>query len=63
MGEARSTHGKADKCILGNPEGKRPLGRHRPRWEENIGIDPTKIGWEGVDWMHLAQNSDHGGPL
>jgi hypothetical protein len=35
--------------LVGKAEGKRPLGRTRRRWEENI----RKIGWEGVDWMHL----------
>jgi hypothetical protein len=37
-------------------EGKRPPGRPRRRWEDNIRIDLTEIGWEGVNWMHLAQD-------
>jgi hypothetical protein len=40
---------------VGKPGGKRPLGRHRRRWEDNIRWDLREIGWEGVDWMHLAQ--------
>jgi hypothetical protein len=44
---------------VGNPEGKRPLGRPRRRWVDNIKIDLGEIGWEGVDWIDLAQNRDH----
>jgi hypothetical protein len=40
------------------PEGKRPHGRSRHRWEDNIRIYYKEIGWEGVNWMHLAQNRD-----
>jgi hypothetical protein len=39
-------------------EGKRPLAISRRRWEDNIRIDLREIGWEGVDWMHLAQDRD-----
>jgi hypothetical protein len=35
---------------------KRPLGRQRSRWEDNIKMDLKEIGWEGMDWMHLAQD-------
>jgi hypothetical protein len=38
------------------PEGKRPLGRPRRRWEDNIRIDIREIGWEGLDWIHLAKD-------
>jgi len=38
------------------PEGKRPLGRPKRRREDNIRMDPKEIGWEGVDWIHLAQD-------
>jgi hypothetical protein len=38
------------------PEGKRPLGRPRRRWENNIKIDHRELGWEGVDLIHLAQD-------
>jgi hypothetical protein len=37
---------------------KRPLGRPRHRWEINIAMDLEEIGWEGVDWIHLAQDRD-----
>jgi hypothetical protein len=39
-------------------EGKRPLERPRCRWDDNIRIDLREIEWEGVDWMHLAQDTD-----
>jgi hypothetical protein len=41
------------------PEGKRPLGRPRRRWVENIKMDLREIGWAGVDWIDLAQDRDH----
>jgi hypothetical protein len=41
---------------VGKPEGKRPLGRPRRRWVDNIKMDFTKIGWHGVDWIELAQD-------
>jgi len=44
--------------LIGKPEGKRPLGRPRRRWKDNIRIDLREIGWEGVDWMHLDKNRD-----
>jgi hypothetical protein len=40
------------------PEMKRPLGRLRRRLEENIKLDIREIGWEGVDWIQLAQDRD-----
>jgi hypothetical protein len=43
---------------MGKPEGKRPLGRSRRRWEDGIKMDLRKIGWEDVEWIHLAQNRD-----
>jgi hypothetical protein len=46
MGNARSAY-----SIL---EEKRPLARHRCRWENNIRMDLREIGWEGVNWMQLA---------
>jgi hypothetical protein len=36
------------------PEGKRPLGRQRCRWVENIKMDLREIGWDGVDWIDVA---------
>jgi hypothetical protein len=50
MGEMRS----ACNILIGNHEGKRLLGRPRRRWENNIRMDLTEVGWEGLDWMHLA---------
>ena len=41
--------------MVGNPEGKRPLGRPRRRWEDNIKIDLQEVGWESVDWINLAE--------
>jgi hypothetical protein len=48
----------AYKIFVEKPEGKRPLGRPRRRWEDNIKMDITGIGVEGVDWIHLDQNRD-----
>jgi len=48
-----------EKCVQHfgwKPEGKRPLGRPRRRWEDNITMDLKDIGWEGVDWVHLGQD-------
>jgi hypothetical protein len=39
---------------VGNPEGKRRLGRPRHRWLDNIRMDPGKVGWGAVDWIGLA---------
>ena len=43
---------------MGKPEGKRPLGRPRRRWEENIKMDLKKVGCGGMDWIELAQDRD-----
>jgi hypothetical protein len=43
---------------VGNPEGKRPLGRQRLRRVDNIKIKLREIGWDGMDWIHLAQYRD-----
>ena len=43
---------------MGKPEGKRPLGRPRRRWEDNIRIDVQEVGCWGVDWIDLAQDRD-----
>jgi hypothetical protein len=43
----------------GNPEGKRPLGRPRCRWEDNIKIDLGEIGWVGMEWIYVAYDRDH----
>jgi hypothetical protein len=43
---------------VGKPEGKRPLGRPRRRWVDNIKIDLRGIGWDDMDWIDLAQDRD-----
>jgi hypothetical protein len=53
----------AYKIFVGKPEGKRPLGRPRRRWEDKIRMDLKEIGWKGVDWLHLAQDRDQGQDL
>jgi hypothetical protein len=40
------------------PEGKRPLGRPRCRWEENVKMDVQEVEWEGRDWIDMTQNRD-----
>jgi hypothetical protein len=52
MGETRNTY----KILVGKPEGKRPLGRPRRRWVDKIKMDLTEIGWDGMDWIDLAQD-------
>jgi hypothetical protein len=49
--------GNAREILVEKSEGKRPLGRPRRRWEDNIRPD-RETGWKGVDWMHLAQDRD-----
>jgi len=61
MSRVCSTCGRYEnvlQILIGIPEGKRPLGRTRHRWEDNIKMYLTEIGWEGVDWIHLAQDRD-----
>jgi hypothetical protein len=43
---------------VGKPEGKRPLGRPRRRWVDNIKMDLREVGWNGMDWIDLAQDRD-----
>jgi hypothetical protein len=43
---------------VGKPEGKRPLGRHRRGWEDNIKMDLREIGWGGMNWSDLAHDWD-----
>jgi hypothetical protein len=54
IGEERKVY----KVLVGKPEGKRPLGRPRRRWEDGIRMDVKKIGLGGVDWIRLAQDRD-----
>jgi hypothetical protein len=63
MGRACSTNGGGEKrnaysILVGNQEGKRPLGRPRRRWVDKIKIDLREIGWDGGDWIDLAQDRD-----
>jgi hypothetical protein len=53
----------AYRILVGNPEGKRPLGRPRHRWMGNIKMDLREIGWDGMDWIDLAQTRDQGWTL
>jgi hypothetical protein len=46
------------RVLVGKPEGKRPLGKPRRRWEDNIKMDLQEVGCEGVGWMELAQDRD-----
>jgi hypothetical protein len=54
MGEERKVY----KVLVGKPEGKRPLGRPRRRWENGIRMDLMEIGLGGVDWIRLSQDRD-----
>jgi hypothetical protein len=54
MGEKRNAY----RLLVGKPEGRRPLGRRRRRWLDNIKMDLLEIGWGGVDWIGLAQDRD-----
>jgi len=54
MGEGRRVH----RVPVGKPEGKRPLGRPRRRWEDNIKMDLQEVGGACGDWMELAQDRD-----
>jgi len=44
------------KILVGKCEGRRPHGRSTRRWEDNIRMDIRELGWEGVDWIHMAQD-------
>jgi len=46
------------RVLVGRPEGRRPLGRPRRRWEDNIEMDLGEVGCGCVDWMELAQDRD-----
>jgi hypothetical protein len=53
MGEGRGAY----RILVGRPEGRRPLGRHRNRWEDNIKIDLHKVGWgewTGLIWLRIG---------
>jgi hypothetical protein len=52
MGEGRGVY----RVLGGSPEGKRPLGRPRRRWKDNINLDLREIGTDGADWIRLVQD-------
>jgi hypothetical protein len=54
MGERRGAY----RVLAGKPEGKRPLGKPRRRWETNIKVDLQEVGYGGMDWIELAQDKD-----
>ena len=54
MGQGRGVY----RVLVGKSEGKRPLGRPRRRWEDNIKMDLEEVGGGCGDWMELAQNRD-----
>jgi hypothetical protein len=59
MGERRNVY----RILVGKPEGRRPLGRPRRRWVDNIKMDHREIGRGGIDWIDLAQDRDQWRPL
>jgi hypothetical protein len=54
MGATRNAY----RILVRKPEGKKPLGRPRRRWVDNIRMDLREIGWDGVEWIELAQDRD-----
>ena len=54
MGDVRGMY----RVLVGNPKGRRPLGRPSHRWEDNIKMDLQEVGCGGMDWINLAQDRD-----
>jgi hypothetical protein len=54
MGEGRGVY----RVLVGKPEGKRPLGRPRRKWEDNVRMDLQVVGWGFEDWIGLAHDRD-----
>jgi hypothetical protein len=59
MGKKRNAY----RILVGKPEGRRPLGRSRRRWVDNIKKDLREIGWGGMDWIDQAQDREQCRPL
>jgi hypothetical protein len=53
MGERRGAY----RALVGKPEGRRPLGRPRQRWEDNIKMDVREVGCGGMDWINIYQKT------
>jgi hypothetical protein len=63
MGGPCCTNGEkrnAYRLLVRKPEGKRPLGRQRRRWVDNIRMDLVEVGWGDVDWIGLAKDRNSG---
>jgi len=61
MGGACSNNGESRavyRVLVGKPEGRRPRGRTRLKWEDNIKMDLQEVGWGGMDWIELTQDRD-----
>jgi hypothetical protein len=54
MGKGRGAY----RVLVGRPEGRRPFGRPRRRWEDNIKMDLQELGWGGMDWIDMTQDRD-----
>jgi hypothetical protein len=54
MGEGRGAY----RILVGRPEGRRPLGTPRHRWEDNIKMNLQEVAWWGMDWIDMAQDSN-----
>jgi hypothetical protein len=61
MGGACSTYGDRRgvcRVLVGVLDGKRPLGKCRPRWEDNMKMGLQEVGWGGIEWIVLAEDRD-----
>jgi hypothetical protein len=54
MGEKRNAY----RILVGKPEGKKPLGRQKRKWVDSIKMDLREVGWDGLDWIDVAQDRD-----